>query len=62
MDPLRAKGARRQSAPSEAFSRAREQRGNSCVSKTTETPSNKKANHGLDHVDDRPRARADGGA
>ena len=37
-------------------------RENSCGSRTQKKRPKPRSNHGFDHVDDRPRARADGGA
>ena len=55
----------RQEARANAFLRRREydeQLPPAAALETQKNRSKTKANHGFDHVDDRPRARADGGA
>ena len=62
MDPPRHKGARTPRRDLGSVLPSQEDAAAAAALETQKAASKTKANHGFDHVDDRPRARADGGA
>ena len=62
VDPRRIKAKNAKSAPCEAFCPSPATCEQQAALRTHKNAGQNKKNHGFDHVDDRPRARADGGA